>query len=406
MRSASGAGERGPADQPRVGSAARSPRSPFLMAVPFIDLTAQYESIRGEVDAAVARVVCSQRFILGPEVEALEEAVAERVGVRHAIGCASGTDALFLTLRALRPREGDEVILPAFTFFATAGAVSNAGFRPVFSDIDPVSFNVTRETIEAVWSARTRGVIPVHLFGQMAPMGEILGLARERGAFVVEDAAQAIDARQRAREDLGAPWLRAGSVGDAGAFSFFPTKNLGAFGDGGLITTSDAALALRLRKLRVHGGAEVYRHEMVGTNSRLDALQAAVLGAKLPNLTSWTRARRENADRYRRFLGGVEKVVLPAETDCNIHVYHQYTLRAERRDELRAHLERRQIGTAVYYPLPLHLQRCFSELGGRRGQLPVAERASCEVLSLPVFPELGEERQKEVSQAIREFYGT
>ena len=378
------------------------------MAVPFLDLTAQYESIRGEVDAAVARVIRSQRFVLGPEVEALEEALAERVGVRHAIGCASGTDALLLTLGALRgalrPKEGDEVILPAFSFFATAGAVSNAGFRPVFSDIDPVTFNVTRETVEAVWSTRTRGVIPVHLFGQMAPMGEILDLARGRGAFVLEDAAQAIDARQLAGEGPDSPWLRAGAAGDAGAFSFFPTKNLGAFGDGGLITTSDTALARRLRGLRVHGGVEMYRHEVVGTNSRLDALQAAVLGAKVGHLASWTRARRENAQRYGRHLGGLEGVALPVETDRNVHVYHQYTLRVERRDELRAHLERRRIGTGVYYPLPLHLQPCFSALGGRRGQLPQAEQASREVLSLPIFPELGVARQEEVSQAIREFY--
>ncbi len=374
------------------------------MAVPFLDLTAQYESIRGEVDAAVARVIRSQRFVLGPEVEALEEALAARVGVRHAIGCASGTDALLLTLRALRPKEGDEVIVPAFTFFATGGAVSNAGFRPVFSDIDPVSFNVTRETVEAAWSPRTRGVIPVHLFGQMAPMEEILELARERGGFVLEDAAQAIDGKQLARDGPRSHWLRAGSAGDAGAFSFFPTKNLGGFGDGGLITTSDAVLARRLRRLRVHGGLEMYRHEAVGTNSRLDALQAAVLRTKVEHLASWTRARRGNAERYRRSLEGLEGVVLPVETDRNFHVYHQYTLRAEQRDELRAHLERRQIGTAVYYPLPLHLQPCFSALGGRRGQLPVAERASREVLSLPIFPELGQERQEEVSRAIREFY--
>ena len=374
------------------------------MAVPFIDLAAQLDQIRGEVDAAIGRVVSSQRFILGPEVNALEDALAERVGARHAIGCGSGTDALLLALRAFGPGDGDEVIVPAFTFFATAGAVSDAGFRPVFCDIDPVSFNVTRETVEAAWSGRTRGVIPVHLFGQMAPMGGILELTRERGAFVVEDAAQAIDASQRAGKDPGGRRARAGSQGDAGAFSFYPTKNLGAFGDGGLVTTSDGALARRLRMLRVHGSTRMYRHETVGTNSRLDALQAAVLRAKLGHLASWTRMRRENAARYRRLLAGVGEIVLPAQTDHNVHVYHQYTIRAGRRDELRAHLARRQITTAVYYPVPLHLQPCFSGLGGQQGQFPEAERASSEVLSLPVFPELGRERQEEVSRAIREFY--
>ena len=374
------------------------------MAVPFIDLTAQLDRIRSEVDAAIRRVVASQRFILGPEVDALEEALAERVGVSHAVGCGSGTDALLLALRAFGPGDGAEVIVPSFTFFATAGAVWDAGFRPVFCDIDPVTFNITRETVEAAWSRRTRGVIPVHLFGQMAPMGDILELARERGAFVVEDAAQAIDASQRVGQDPTSRRARAGSLGDAGAFSFYPTKNLGAFGDGGLVTTSDGALARRLRRLRVHGSTRMYRHDTVGTNSRLDALQAAVLRTKLGYLASWTRMRRENAARYRRLLAGVGKIVLPEETDHNVHVYHQYTIRAGRRDELRAHLARRQITTAVYYPVPLHLQPCFSGLGGRRGQFPVAERASSEVLSLPVFPELGQERQEEVGWAIREFY--
>ena len=374
------------------------------MAVPFIDLTAQLDRIRSEVDAAIRRVVASQRFILGPEVDALEDALAERVGVSHAVGCGSGTDALLLALRAFGPRDGDEVIVPSFTFFATAGAVWDAGFRPVFCDIDPVTFNINRDTVEAAWSGRTRGVIPVHLFGQMAPMGEILELARERGAFVVEDAAQSIDASQCVGQDPTRRRARAGSLGDAGAFSFYPTKNLGAFGDGGLVTTSDGALARRLRRLRVHGSTRMYRHDTVGTNSRLDALQAAVLRTKLGYLSSWTQMRRENAARYRRLLAGVGEIVLPEETEHNVHVYHQYTIRARRRDELRAHLARRQITTAVYYPVPLHLQPCFSGLGGQRGQLPAAERASSEVLSLPVFPELGQERQEEVSRAIREFY--
>ncbi len=373
------------------------------MSVPFLDLGVQYEALRAELDDAVARVVESQRFILGAEVDAFEEAIAAYLGVPHAIGCASGTDALLLPLRALDPRPDDEVILPAFTFFATAGAVWNAGFRPVFCDVDSATFNVTAGTVSAVWSERTRVIVPVHLFGQMAPMQELNELARDRGALVLEDAAQSLGARQRGAGDEGT-WVMAGAAGDAGAFSFFPTKNLGAYGDAGLTATSDDELAERIRKLRVHGGRQMYRHEMVGTNSRLDALQAAVLRTKLPHLDTWATARGENACRYHGLLSGLDGIVLPETLDGNVHVYNQYTIRAERRDDLRAHLERRNVGTGVYYPVPLHLQECFSELGGKRGQLPEAERACEEVLSLPIFPELGEERQQVVSEAIREFY--
>ncbi|MSR23144.1 MAG: DegT/DnrJ/EryC1/StrS family aminotransferase [Gemmatimonadetes bacterium] len=365
----------------------------------------QYERIRDEVGAAISRVVEAQGFILGPEVEALEAELASFLNVPHAVGCASGTDALLLPLRALTPAPGDEAILPAFTFFATAGAAWNAGFRPVFCDVDPLTFNVTAETIEAVWTERTRAVIPVHLFGQMPPMAPIMELARERGAFVLEDAAQAIGARQQ-----GAPgpardgWVMAGAAGDAGAFSFFPTKNLGGFGDGGLVATSDPELADRVAKLRVHGGRQMYHHEMVGTNSRLDALQAAVLRTKLRHLPGWTEGRRGNAKRYEEGLAEVEGVSLPVTVEGNEHVYNQYTIRARDRDGLRTRLQERRIGTGVYYPAPLHLQPCFQELGGRPGDLPVSERLCGEVLSLPVFPELGEERLGIVVDAIREFY--
>ncbi len=374
------------------------------MSIPLLDLRPQYEAIKSELDVAISRVVESQGFILGPEVEALEEEIARFLGVPHAVGCASGTDALLLTLKALGPENGDEVVLPSFTFFATAGAVWNAGFRPIFCDIDPVTFNVTRETVQEVWSERTRAVIPVHLFGQMAPMAELTAFAHERGAMVLEDAAQAIGACQREGLDYDSKWVMAGAAGEAGAFSFFPTKNLGGFGDGGLISTSDAELASRVRKLRVHGGRQSYHHELVGTNSRLDAIQAAVLRTKLPYLNAWTEARRENACRYHGMLSGLEEVVLPATSEGNVHVYNHYTIRAERRDELRTQLLGRQIGTGVYYPVPLHLQDCFSELGGRRGQFPEAERASEEVLSLPIFAELGEEQQSKVSKSIWEFY--
>jgi len=374
------------------------------MSVPFLDLQLQYDGIRAEVGEAVTRVIESQHFILGPEVDSLEEEIASFLGVPYAIGCASGTDALLLSLKALNPAEGDEVILPAFTFFATAGAAWNAGFRPVFCDIDPVTFNVTSETVRDAWSDRTRVVIAVHLFGQMAPMHGLKAVTTERGAVLLEDAAQSIGAEQVTARGSGKESVMAGAAGDAGAFSFFPTKNLGGFGDGGLVSTSDPDMAERVRKLRVHGGRQMYRHEFVGTNSRLDAIQAAVLRAKLPYLNRWTEARRTNASRYRLSLGGIPEIRLPETLEGNVHVYNQYTIRVERRDELQSHLKTQGVGSSVYYPVPLHLQECFSDLGGRRGQFPEAERACDEVLSLPIFSELGEERQAEVSSAISDFY--
>jgi dTDP-4-amino-4,6-dideoxygalactose transaminase len=367
------------------------------MSVPLLDLTAQYRSISEQLDAAVLEVVRSQRFILGPAVERLETEIAARVGSRHAIGCASGTDALLLALKALELEPGDEVILPAFTFFATAGAVWNAGLKPVFCDIDPVTFNVTAETLDAVRTPRARAVIPVHLFGQMADMAPILELAGRHGLAVIEDAAQAIGAAQR----IDGADRQAGSVGTAGAFSFFPSKNLGGFGDGGMITTDDDELAERIRKLRVHGGRQMYHHEMVGTNSRLDALQAAVLSAKLPFLDEWTEGRRRNAAAYDQALAGLDGVATPVVADGNHHVYNQYTIRAARRDELKQRLDENQVGNAIYYPLPLHLQPCFQELGGRPGDLPTAEEAAREVLSIPVYPELGEAQREEVVQVLR-----
>ncbi len=368
------------------------------MKVPLLDLKAQYQGMRGELDAAVAGVVESQHFVLGPEVEGLETELAERIGVDHAIGCASGTDALLLGLRGLELEPGDEVIVPAFTFFATAGAVWNAGLRPVFADIDPATFNVTRATLEAALTPRTRALVVVHLFGQMAPMAEILGLAAERELVVVEDAAQAIDARQR----IDGAWRAAGSVGRVGCFSFFPTKNLGGFGDGGLMTTDDVGLADRLAKLRVHGGRQMYHHEMVGTNSRLDAIQAAVLRAKLPHLEAWTRARRRRAARYDEAFADAPSIRTPVVAQGNEHVYNQYTIRVPDRDRVRKALEDAEIGTGVYYPVPLHLQACFSELGGAAGDHPESERAVEEVLSLPVHPELTLEQQSHVIKATLE----
>lgn len=375
------------------------------MQIPLLDLKEQYATLREEVDTALRRVVESQGFVLGPEVEALEGELATFLGVPHAIGCASGTDALLLPLMAMEPRPGDEVVIPAFTFFATAGAVWNAGFRPVFCDVDPDSFNVTTETVDAAWSDRTRAMIPVHLFGQMAPMRELNTLACDRGGLVIEDAAQAIGASQRG-EGPGSRegWVMAGAAGAYGAFSFFPTKNLGAFGDGGLITTHDDERAEVIRKIRVHGGRQMYQHEMVGTNSRLDALQAAVLRVKLPFLEGWAKGRQQNAAWYNERLEGCPGVRTPQVTEGSRHVYNQYTLRVERRDELRAFLQERGIGSGVYYPVPLHLQECFRELGYRKGDLPVSEGLAGEVVSLPIFPELGEGRVTRVAEAIREFY--
>jgi dTDP-4-amino-4,6-dideoxygalactose transaminase len=367
-------------------------------AIPLLDLTRQHRAIASEIDAVLGPLIASQRFILGPEVEALEEEVATYVGATFAVGCASGTDALLLPLRALELGQGAGVVVPAFTFFATAGAVWNAGLRPSFCDVDPDTFNVTRATVEHAWAEDTAAVIPVHLFGQMAPMSELTDLARARGAFLLEDAAQAIGARQDE--------VRAGAAGDACALSFFPTKNLGGFGDGGMITTGEPGLADKLRKIRVHGGIQMYHHEMVGTNSRLDALQAAVLRAKLPHLESWTLGRQRNAALYDELLAGIPEVTRPTVAPGNRHVFNQYTIRALRRDELRDFLSARGIGSGVYYPLPLHLQQCFRYLGYARGDFPVAERLATEVLSLPVFPELSEGEVRRVASGIRAFYGS
>ena len=365
------------------------------MKVPLLDLSEQYDSIREEVDAAIRRVVDSQRFILGAEVDAFEASLAEYLDDgSEVVGCASGTDALLLSLKALDLEPGDEVIVPAFTFFATAGAAWNAGLKPVFCDVDPASFNVTAKSVEAVSRDRTRAVIAVHLFGQMSPLDQLVAGAEARGVRVIEDAAQSIGATQ-----AKAP------RGVATALSFFPSKNLGGFGDGGAITSSDSAFVERVRKLRVHGGYQMYHHEIVGTNSRLDSLQAAILGAKLPHLPAWTAARQRHASLYDQGLADVPEVITPVVYPGNVHVYNQYTIRARRRNELREYLTEQGIGSGVYYPVPLHRQECFTALGGRMGQFPVSEALCDEVLSLPVYPELGAERVERVIAAITRFYG-
>lgn len=365
-----------------------------------LDLVAQHQTIREEVQAAVQSVIDRQAFIMGPEIPALEQAIASLTGVRRGIGCASGTDALLLPIRALNLAPGDEVIAPAFTFFATAGAIHNAGGTPVFADIDPVTFNITPEAIEAAITPRTRAIVVVHLFGQMAPMERIVPIAAKHGLAIIEDGAQTIGARRQ----VDGQWVHPGQLGTVATLSFFPTKNLGAWGDGGMMLTNDEALADRLARLRLHGGAKQYHHDEIGYNSRLDSIQAAVLLAKLPHLAAWNARRQANAAHYDAALTGVAAVCPPRTDPANEHIWHQYTIRAERRDELMAHLKARGIGCAVYYPLPLHLQPCFAHLGYTRGSLPVTEAAMDAVLSLPIYAELTPAQLDEVVGGITEFY--
>jgi dTDP-4-amino-4,6-dideoxygalactose transaminase len=374
-------------------------RTTQAMPVPLLDLRAQHASLRDAVTRAVLDLVESQQFILGAPVEALEREVAALSNVEHAIGCASGTDALLLAFRALNIGPGDEVVTTPFTFFATAGAIHNVGAKPVFADIDPETFNLDPERAERAVTPRTKAVVPVDLFGQMAPIERFRAIMPDMP--LVEDAAQSIGARRR----IDGAWTVAGERATITTLSFFPSKNLGGYGDGGMMLTQDQALADRLRRLRVHGGMKQYFHDEVGYNSRLDALQAVVLRAKLPHLAAWSAARREHARYYDEALADVPEVrtpVIDAENEC---IYNQYTLRVERRDELQRALKEQGIGSAVYYPLPLHLQPCFAYLGHQAGAFPNAERAASEVLSVPVFPELTTAQQDVVIAAIRKFYG-
>lgn len=370
------------------------------LEVPLLDLVAQHRTIRDEVVPAMLAVVERQAFIMGAEVAELETAVASLSHVRHAVACASGTDALLLPLRALGLRPGDEVIVPAFTFFATAGAVHNAGGTPVFADIDPATYNVAPAAVEASITPRTRAIIAVDLYGQMAAIEELGAIAARRGLELIEDGAQAIGARRK----VGGEWRMAGELAGVGTLSFFPTKNLGGWGDGGMMLTGDEALAARLRKLRLHGGAKQYHHEEVGFNSRLDTLQAAVLLVKLRHLAGWSGARRRLAARYDEMLAGFGPVRTPHTEPANEHIFHQYTIRAERRDALVAHLRGRGIGCAVYYPTGLHRQPCFAHLGYASGSLPETEAATAEVVSLPIYPELSAAQQDTVVAAVRAFY--
>ncbi len=368
------------------------------MKVPLLDLRAQHQTIRAEVMAAVERVFENQTFVLGEEVSAFEKAAAEYCRVKHAIGCASGSDALLLALMAYDIGPGDEVITVPFTFFATAGAIARTGARPVFVDINAGDFNVNVAQLEAAITPRTKAVMPVHLFGQCAAMDAINEIARRHNLPVIEDAAQAIGSEINGR--------RAGTLGEIGCFSFFPSKNLGGAGDGGLLTTNNDELADKLLMLRVHGSKVKYFHRYVGINSRLDALQAAVLNVKLKHLDEWTAARQRNAERYNKLFAdaALEEVTTPAAHPGHRHIYNQYTIRCARRDELMEYLKEQGIGTEIYYPVPLHLQECFAYLGGRAGTLPVSEQTALECLSLPVYPELTAEMQQYVVERIAEFY--
>jgi dTDP-4-amino-4,6-dideoxygalactose transaminase len=368
--------------------------------VPLLDLVAQYRDIKDEVLEAVMAVVERQAFIMGSEVGQLEAAVAALSKTRHAIGCASGTDALLLPLKALDLKPGDEVITVPFTFFATAGAIHNAGGTPVFVDIEPATFNIDPAAAEAAITARTRAIVAVDLFGQMASMEALEPLAAKHGLALIEDAAQSIGARRK----IDGTWRMAGELGTCGTLSFFPSKNLGAYGDGGMIVTQDDALAERLRRLRLHGGARTYYPDEVGFNSRLDTLQAAVLLAKLPHLADWSAARARNAAQYTESFSTHPDICPPQTDPANQHIYNQYTIRVPRRDALQAHLKAKGIGNSIYYPLPLHLQPCFAHLGYLRGSLPHSETASEQVISLPVYPELSLEQQQAVIDAVLEFY--
>ncbi|MCC6825925.1 MAG: DegT/DnrJ/EryC1/StrS family aminotransferase [Acidobacteria bacterium] len=370
------------------------------MQVPLLDIKEQNESLRSEIEAALARVLDTNAFILGSEVAELENETARYCGVTHAIGCASGSDAILLALMALGIGPGDEVITTPYSFFATVSSISRLGATPVFADIEPEYFNIDPARIEAKITSRTKAIEPVHLYGQCADMDAINAIAAKHGIRVIEDAAQALGAKDRERQ--------AGSMGAIGCFSYYPSKNLGGMGDGGMLTTNDETLAAKLRALRVHGSEERYYHKYVGLNSRLDGFQGAVLRVKLPHLDPWTEKRRANAEAYRHWFtnrGLGDYLTAPIERPGAFHIYNQFVIRVpKKRDELRAFLTENGIGTDIYYPLPLHLQECFAYLGYTKGDLPIAEEAACETLALPIYPELRSEQIEFVCGRIAEFF--
>ena len=386
-----------------------------MTTVPLLDLKPQYQAIKQDVDAAIARVCASQMFILGPEVQALESAIAQYSGAKFGIGMSSGTDALLIALMAFDIGHGDEVITSSFSFFATGGTVARTGARPVYVDIDPRTYNIAPSAVEKFIAAEcesragklinkktggiVRAIVPVHLYGQMADMDPLVQIARKHGLRVIEDAAQAIGSEYPHNR-------RAGSFGDIGCFSFFPTKNLGGFGDGGLCTANDPEIAEKLRILRVHGGKPKYYHAVIGGNFRLDELQAAVRNGKLKHLDAWTAGRQRNAAYYDRAFAAAklgERVKTPVALPGYRHIYNQYCIRVPERDRMRAHLTECGIGTEIYYPVPLHLQKCFEYLGYRLGDLPESEKAANETLALPIFPELTSEQLQYVVDSVARF---
>jgi len=377
------------------GSVTTVPVKPAAQEVPLLDLGAQWTAIRDEALAAITRVCDSQRFILGAEVEAFEHEIAAAIGVEHAVGMSSGTDALLAALMALGIGPGDEVVTSTYSFFATAGSIARVGARAVLVDIDPVSFNLDPAAVASAMTPRTKAIMPVHLYGQCADMDAIDEIAAKAGVPVIEDAAQAIGSRIGDRQ--------AGTFGVSACFSFFPSKNLGAFGDAGLVTSRDAAMARALRLVRNHGAEQQYFHRIVGGNFRIDALQAAVLRVKAPYLPGWTEGRRRNAARYRELFAEAkltDRVGLPSELSGRYHIYNQFIVRVPDRDRVKESLAARRIGTAIYYPVPFHLQECFAHLGYRRGEFPRAEDAARETLALPIYPELTEAQQAAVVSAL------
>lgn len=370
------------------------------MKVPLLDLTEQNAALRPEIEAALGRVLDTNGFILGAEVASLEKELAAYCETNYAIGCASGSDALLLALMALNVGPGDEVVTTPYSFFATVSSITRLGATPVFVDIEPDTFNLDVSRIESKITERTKAIEPVHLYGQCADMEKLSQLAEKHGVALVEDAAQAIGAEENGR--------RAGSMGEIGCFSFYPSKNLGGMGDGGFMTTNDDGLAHKLNALRVHGSEERYYHKWVGLNSRLDGFPGATLRVKLPHLDDWSDRRKKNADRYRELFtnaGLTEQITVPYERGNGRHIYNQYVIRvANRRDELKKFLAENEIGTDIYYPVSLHLQECFAYLGYREGDFPESERASRETLALPIFPELKPEQQEYVVEKIAEFF--
>lgn len=386
-------------EKSRLSAAASASGEKPIDRVPLLDLVVQYQSLKDALHEALDRVVESQHFILGPEVDALEKEVAKYCGSRCAVGVSSGTDALIVSLMALGIGPGDEVITTPFTFFSTVGSIVRLGAKPVFVDIEPETFNIDASLAARAVNSRTRAIIPVHLFGQCAEMDPIMEVAGRHNIAVIEDAAQAIGAEYKGR--------LAGSMGTAGCFSFFPSKNLGGFGDGGMVTTNDEDLADRIKILRNHGAQPKYYHEVVGGNFRLDAIQAAVLRVKLLHLDSWSAARRSNAEFYSTALtdlGLAERLVVPPVVKYERHIFNQYVIRAENRDGLRKFLQDSEISTEIYYPVPLHLQACMRDPKWAEGAFPVSEQASRSVLALPIYPELTHSQKTYVISKIKEFY--